>query len=184
MEQWRAVAGAEGLYEVSNLGRVRSLNRTYEFYRKGAGMVKRTDKGQLLNQTVNTLYPKVQIRYHHQKRTSIRQVHRIVAETFIDNPKGLPFVNHIDGDKYNANVNNLEWVTHQENVDHAKRTGLNPQGEDRSNALLNEELVRWIRKNAIVNGGSMTYVEMAEVIGVSRHLCSDVARYKRWKHIN
>lgn len=50
-------------------------------------------------------------------------VHRLVAETYIDNPNGLPFVNHLDFNKQNNNVNNLEWCTHQYNMHHAKING-------------------------------------------------------------
>lgn len=59
------------------------------------------------------------------KRTS-RPVHRLVACAFLDNPEGLPVVNHIDGDKHNNNVQNLEWVTYQENS--RKALELNARG--------------------------------------------------------
>lgn len=61
--------------------------------------------------------------YDNSKRT-IRRIHRLVAEAFIPNQEGKPCINHIDGDKLNNNVDNLEWVTHSENMKHAFGTGL------------------------------------------------------------
>ena len=61
---------------------------------------------------------------HHKKQSYYRQVHRLVAEAFIPNPKRLPTVNHIDGNKENNSVENLEWMSIKDNVRHAWRTGL------------------------------------------------------------
>ena len=58
------------------------------------------------------------------------RLHRLVAQYYIENKENKPFVNHIDGNKQNNHVNNLEWVTHRENMDHAISTGLIKRGED------------------------------------------------------
>lgn len=104
-EIWRPVVGYEGYYEVSNLGRVRSLDR--EVYAgHGATMIK---KGRVLAQTNNHKYKNVHLSIdgHARKPT----VHRLVAEAFLENPDNLPMVNHKDENPHNNNVNNLEWCT-------------------------------------------------------------------------
>ncbi|MDV7391575.1 HNH endonuclease signature motif containing protein, partial [Arthrospira platensis SPKY1] len=73
-------------------------------------------------------------------------VHRLVAKAFIDNPDNKEFVNHIDGDKTNNNVNNLEWVTHQENMEHAKNHNLVKRGNENPRSKLNDDLVEEICK--------------------------------------
>lgn len=78
-------------------------------------------------------------------------VHRLVAEAFIPNPNYFPVVNHKDGNKQNNCVENLEWVTYEENIIHAWKTGLIkkknfPRGENVSHAKLTHEQVRYIRK--------------------------------------
>ncbi len=76
---------------------------------------------------------------HDEDKLNIR-VHRAVAETFIPNPSGLPMVNHIDGNKQNNTVENLEWCTSKENVQHAITTGLfNPYDNHRTKAIMSLE---------------------------------------------
>ena len=118
-EEWRDIKGYEGLYQVSNLGRVKSLprerrNRQGYYY----------TKEKILKQTnTSTGYKKVEL--FNGTRKSYK-VHRLVAQAFLNNEYNKPQVNHKDGNKINNNVNNLEWVTGSKNIIHAYKTGLNP----------------------------------------------------------
>lgn len=103
-EIWKDVCGYEGLYQVSNIGNVRSLN-----YRVVRGRINELSRG--LSKT--GYYVVVLCR--DKKQTTVH-VHRLVAEAFIDNPDNKPVVNHKDENKTNCSVDNLEWVTQKENV--------------------------------------------------------------------
>jgi len=114
MEFWKDVKGYEGLYQVSNYGRIRGLDRMVG-YRKGK---KRCWKGSIKTPTARKNgYLKINLYKNNMSVT--REVQRIVAEAFIDNPMNKEQVNHIDGDKKNNHVENLEWVTQSENVLHS-----------------------------------------------------------------
>lgn len=108
MEQWKPIEGTDGKYEVSNLGRVRTNGK-----RPGLLTLTKQPKGYL--------YAMIQLSNGKQKNC---RVHRLVANYFLPNPDGLPCINHIDGNKENNHVSNLEWCTYQDNMQHAVRTGL------------------------------------------------------------
>ena len=115
-EIWKPIAGYEGLYEVSNLGRVKSLER-YEIARKG---VVRKRKGRILKSASDKDgYLKVTLSKEHKLKTI--GVHRLVAEAFIPNPENKNTVNHKDENKNNNVVENLEWSTNGENNNHGSR---------------------------------------------------------------
>ena len=110
-EQWKPIREFNGEYEVSNLGRVRSMKRYY-------GVV-----GRIMPQTIQrTGY--YAVTFHMNNKAYCRKVHRLVIEAFTPNPDNLPTINHIDGNKLNNHVSNLEWCTYQANMQHAVRTGL------------------------------------------------------------
>ena len=114
-EIWKDVVGFEGLYQVSNLGRIRGIDR-YVGYRNGR---KRFWKGRIKIQTVTDKgYLKVRL-CDRTTKDKTDEVQRIVAKAFIPNPENKPCVNHIDGNKQNNRVENLEWVTSQENTLHS-----------------------------------------------------------------
>ena len=100
IEEWRQIPGYEGLYEVSSYGRVRSLNR----YVKSSFGAYRLHKGKVLSQAIR---PDGYLVVSLQEK--MFRVHRLVAQAFISNPQGLPQVNHIDENKSNNSVDNLEW---------------------------------------------------------------------------
>lgn len=108
IEVWKEIAGTSGMIEVSNLGRVRSLLRP----EKTVLRLQHDAKG----------YQRVRVTVNREKMTF--KVHREVARAFLPNPDDKPQVNHIDGNKDNNAVENLEWVTNRENARHAFDTGL------------------------------------------------------------
>lgn len=113
-EVWKDVVGHEGLYEVSNTGKVRSLTRLICV----EGRKPYIRKGKELKPIVNRLgYPQISLysQFPHYKKAKI---HRLVAEAFLNNPHNLPEVNHKDEDKLNNHVSNLEFCTHAYNMNY------------------------------------------------------------------
>lgn len=121
-EIWKDIAGYEGLYQVSNLGRIKSLERQIFMQRHDGMEFWYTRKERIRIPFDNQGYWNICL--NKDKAETTYQVHRLVAETFIANPGNKPCVNHIDGDKKNNKVENLEWVTYSENAKHAVKIGL------------------------------------------------------------
>lgn len=117
-ERWMKVIGWEGLYLISDFGRVAS------YLRPGNHIIKFFDLPHLLKLSKNSRgYYRFAIGKDGKFKT--REVHRLVATHYIDNPKNKPCVNHKDGNKLNNHYSNLEWATHSENNQHAHDIGLN-----------------------------------------------------------
>lgn len=114
MEQWKDISGYEGMYQVSNMGRVKSCERMVHHPKGGDKVI----NPRLLKPSFIRGYPSVIL----CKQGTVKRfsVHRLVAMAFIENPMNLPEVNHIDGNRGNPNVSNLEWCTSAQNKHHAR----------------------------------------------------------------
>ena len=119
-EIWKDIKGYEGLYQVSNLGRVKALDR-YKINNGGKHLVKEHIMKPNTHGTCD--YHRVGLIDNNGTR-KYHTIHKLVATAFIENNNNHKEINHKDGNKQNNSVENLEWVTPSENILHAYRTGL------------------------------------------------------------
>lgn len=120
-EIWKSIPSYEGLYEVSNLGRVRSLGKVFKMNNHGT-ICDVHFRPQILAQHYAYGYLMVGLNKHKNQKTYL--VHRLVAMAFIPNPENKPYINHINAHRDDNRVENLEWCTPLENSRHAQGLGL------------------------------------------------------------
>lgn len=152
--EWRDIPGYEGRYQVSNVGDVRSL-----WMWSGNHYKAREHPYPIAQHPTTTGYRMVPLSYDGNIKHC--KVHRLVAMAFIPNPDDKPYINHKDGNPLNNHVENLEWCTQKENVDHALRIGLK-----RLSTISKEELAdcvkRRMRKCEIAKKYHMTQKRLNE----------------------
>ena len=144
-EYWTQVEGAENGYMVSNLGRVKGIRKP---------IMGQHDNG------IGYLQCKIKM---NDGAARWLKVHRMVAAAFVPNPEGKPEVNHIDGNKQNNRADNLEWVSHKDNVKHAYTAGLHGYKTKASGTeKLTPEQIIEIRES------SKSQKELAAIYGVAQ----------------
>lgn len=116
-EIWKPIKGYEGLYEVSDFGRIKSLGRTVN-----RGLKKMRVMERILKSGNNQHGYKIVALWKNGEGKT-RRVHRLIAVAFIPNPKNKPHINHLNGIVVDNRIENLEWCTHFENMQHAWRNG-------------------------------------------------------------
>jgi hypothetical protein len=150
-EIWKEIEGYEGFYFISSLGRVKSAKRT-------------TTKGNLMSVKSNR-YPKVTLCKNGNLKTF--NVHRLVANAFIENPHNKKTINHINGVKSDNRVQNLEWNTYKENINHSFKTKLNvvKKGEEHHSAKIKNKDVDFIIK---MSKNGIKDIDIAKKFNVAR----------------
>lgn len=179
MEQWKDVAGFEGYYQISNAGKIRSLDRQ-EAQTNGHPM---TYKGKMMNPCKDGKGYRFMYLARNGKR-KMYKIHRLVALAFIPNPYNYEQVNHIDGDKDNNSVNNLEWCTGAYNMQHSFHNGLHKKGERVSTAILTQAQVDEIRSRHIKRDGEYGAKPLAKKYGVSDMTIRNILNNKKWRAEN
>jgi len=176
-EIWKNIKGFENSYQISNYGRVKSLNRliwcsSNKSYSRIKGRILKLD-------IINKNY--AQIGLWNNRKCHKKLIHRLVAESFISNPNNYPEINHKDCNKLNNNINNIEWCTRKQNAKHAKKNGAYsnfPNGVNKPNAKLNEKAIIHIRKKELRN------INYCELYGVKPSTISCIQSNKnRWRHV-
>lgn len=160
------VVGYEGLYQIDTDGNVWSIGYGKELILKQA--------------LQNNRYFVVTL--CKQKKHKSHTIHRLIAEAFIPNPENKPQVNHINGDKKDNRIENLEWVTASENIRHAFENGLkiSLKGEKTGSAKLkNSDIVEIFNLRKL----GWTQQKIADKFGVCNQLISLILNKKNWKHI-
>lgn len=168
---WKGIKGYENKYQVSDDGKVRSLQRHIN-NGSANGM---TLACRILKQTKNP-HGYYQVSLMNNGIRSVRYVHRLVAEAFIQNTNDLPVVNHIDGNKSNNCVDNLEFVSYHSNNQHAYDTGLHKKGNDHYRSVLSDSDVKQIRRE----GKYTTYEKIGNKYNVSKATIRDVLTGRTW----
>ncbi len=194
-EIWKDIEEYEGLYQISNLGRVKRILFINNIISKPENRI-------LSNKLDNLGY--VQVTLCKNGTRKYKRIHRLAAKAFLPNPNNLPCVNHKDGDKNNNRIDNLEWCTHSYNTKHALSNGLidankikkarqknikkaqeishlQNVGETNCKSVLREKEVLEIRK--IYSERKMTQKQLAQQYGVHKDTISRIIHRETWKHI-
>ena len=185
-ERWLPIAGFEGLYEVSDFGRVRSLDRIVES-KNHPSQQRRLLRGRLLCQTKNkptgSCYVRKQVKLCKGSNMSTFNVARLVAQAFVSNPFNHPFVLHLDDDATNNMAANLEWGTHQENCSQAASRDRLKYGQEHWQSSLSD-VDRGRAYEMLLRGERIN--DVAQKFRVSRQSISDLKRgnIKGYEKIN
>jgi len=178
LEEFRDVPGYEGIYQVSDLCRMKTLSRKVKLPSRNCY---RQLKTKIMSLSVNSGY--LQASLHKDGISEIIRVHVLVGIVFIPNPYKLPFLNHKNGIKIDSRKNNLEWCTHLENMQHAFRTGLVPNGERNHKAKLTDEQVKVMKRLFRINPKT-NQSAVARKLNISRSVVNAIYKNRKWKYIN
>lgn len=180
IEEWRPVVGFEQYYEVSSYARVRSKDRVISIRGKKPYLL----KGILMRLPISSKgYYRVSLEVGNVKRKF--NVHRLLMTAFVPNPQNLPYINHIDGNKLNNSLDNLEWCSPSYNAKHAFAHGLRKgfPGTTNPMAVLSDDRIIEIMQFIKSHKHRMSYIKIGELCGVHGAYAQQLATGKRRKDL-
>lgn len=172
-EVWKDITGYEGLYQISNLGRVKALPRNIPGAYNNREFIKKTGCDR---------YGYPQVGLSKNGKYSCKRIHQLVAMEFVPNPHNLKEVNHKDENKSNNHADNLEWCTAQYNLTYGHRLD-NSMGEKHHKHKLTEEQIKEIRRIYVKNDLEFGQSALSKKYGVSHQTIGFVVRHETWKHV-
>lgn len=171
-DDWKDIPNYENLYMASKNGEIYSKisNKILKPFKRGM--------------RENNQYLVVQLSKDKKQKTF--SIHRIIAETFLDNPNNYPCVNHKDGNKYNNSVSNLEWCSYLDNNLHAISNGLKryKKGTNNKNSKLSYEDVCYIKQHLILNDPQYGTRPLGKKFGVDHRVILDIFHNKKYQEVN
>ena len=170
---WKDIVGYEGYYQISNDGLVKSLERFSVDKNNRVFPIK--EKLLTLKLPKGAYY--YQILLYKNSKYKLFRVHRLVCESFKEKTSTNLEVNHIDGNKLNNNINNLEWVTKSNNILHSHNILGQDNGEDRYNSKLTESEVIEIYNS------TLPQLKLADMYNVSKTCIQQIKSGKSWKQV-
>jgi hypothetical protein len=171
-EEWLPCPGYEDSYQVSDLGRVRSIDRV-------SGSRPGIIKGKVLKPFLNRR-KYLEVNLFKNSKSIPKIIHRLIAKAFLNNTENKPQVNHKDGNKLNNSISNLEWFTNSENQKHAYKLGLQPSraGENNNKAKITDKDVTLLKQ--LYNSGS-TIIEVSNSMNINVSIIRQIIYGKSWK---
>ena len=165
-EIWKEIEKLDGYYEVSNLGRIRNKKTLH-----------------IKSIVFDGYYCKFGYDYsiNNVRKKGWYRVHKAVAETFIPNYENKPTINHKDGNKFRNDVDNLEWATYKEQMQHASNVLNKNCGENNYNAQYTNEQVREMRR--LYEEENFDIKRLKDIFGGNINNIRKIVRYERWKNI-
>lgn len=166
-EIWKDIKNFEGHYQVSNLGRVKSIK--FSNYR-------------IMKTKLCHGYPQVGLRLLNKPR-KFMYIHRLLGIHFLDNPNNYEEINHKDGNRSNNNLTNLEWCSSSQNIKHSfDKLGKQPRWGEKCNfAKLTKNEVLKIKD--LLNNTELTQKEIGKRFGVGQQQISRIKNKVRWSHL-
>ena len=177
VEIWKDIEEFEGRYQVSTLGRVKSMPKIWISGNRGT----LRSKGETIIKLSIDGGGYCQADLSINNKSKKHSVHRLVAKAFLPNPENKRCVNHINSDRADNRIENIEWATHSENTKHAVKSGTHYKGvgENHNCAKLTEKDVLAIRKLK----GKLTQQEISSRFNIGRRTIGKILNNELWTHI-